>query len=100
MRRLSMSCAQKIALIAVAVLVAVGVALGCTEAALRDARPTVTAIEGGLLTAGQPAAAGAVEAGFRAWEAAVYAAGAIAAAWGAKAGVRAVRKRRAPRAGP
>ncbi len=95
-----MARAQRSILIAVAVLVAAAVAIGCTEAALRDARPAVSAIEGGLIAAGQPAAAGAVEAGFRAWEAALYAAGAIAAAWGAKAGVRAVRKRRTPRAGP
>jgi hypothetical protein len=82
-----------------AVLALAGVVVGCSTEGLMAARPAVTAIEGGLVAAGQPAAAGAVEVGFHAWEAALYALGAMATGWGAKAGVRAVRKR-TPKAAP
>lgn len=95
--------AQSRLLIAVGIAVALGIGVACTEQALRDARPAVTALEGGLVAAGQPAAAGAVEAGFRAWEAALYLGGALATVWGArkggKAAARAIARRRQAKAG-
>lgn len=95
-------------MVAIAVTIGITIAVACTEQDvekarqnLEQARPAVAAVEGVLVAAGQPAAAVAVEAGFRAWEAGLYLAGAIATAWaarkGAKAGVRALAVRRAAR---
>lgn len=97
--RVTFQRAQRAAIVLVGVAVGIAIAIGCTEQALLRARPAVTAVETGLTVAGQPAAAGAVEAGFRAWEAALYLGGAITAAWGARKGVRAIRRRGAAKAG-